>query len=202
MWLGGVYLPFIFLNRKTKEYSAVIDCVWDCTSQFSCGKRQDRTEVCFSSCKQVNITDGNLDIDRCKILCLSGRVRDRQLGTRENPFLHPSIPTLRGTSYRQSCYYGGSGKHCFLPVTEGRKDFFYDNPGITAGATSCITARHSYRLDTKLTKEWVAAGFGDPFLGRMIVNSFLSEKNLFLGSITADEWCELQNLKGAEPFMP
>jgi hypothetical protein len=45
-------------------------------------------------------------------------------------------------------------------------------------------------------------GIFNSLLGRMIVNSFLNEKNLFLGSITADEWCELQNLKSVEPFMP
>ena len=181
----------------------VTDCVWDCATQYNCGRRQDKTEVCFSSCKSLNITENGLDIDRCEIICIGGRARERQLGTRDNPFSFLSIPTLRGTSCRQSCYAGGPGKYCFLPETEGKKDFAYNILGLTAGATSCVTARHSYRLDTRLTKEWVASGmFSDPTYGRMLVNSILSEKNDFMGSITADEWCELRNLTGVEPFMP
>ena len=195
----------VFVNSKTREFSVVTGCVWDCAAQFSCGKRQDRTEVCFSSCKTLNINEYNLDLDRCEIKCLSGRVRDRQLGTRDAPYLFPSIPTLRGTFCRQSCYRtNGVDNTCFLPVTDGKKDFIYDHVGPSSGATSCVTARCTYRLNSRLTKEWVASGtFTAPTTGTMIVRSYLEGRNhTWLGTIDAAEWCALRNLTGVEPFMP
>jgi len=193
----------IFYDRKTKRFSAVTGILWDNVEVFNTGTTRPREEIAFSWAKTVNITTGNLDIDRSELSCLAGRVNIVNLGTRADRIEHLVPKVLRGSFMRQSSYNSdGVSNTCYVPYTRGKRDFFYNLQAASSGAFSCISGKSTYRLDTKLTKTWSDSG-SLSFGGYRAVRDSLLEKGYTdAGTITDSSFTNLANLTGVEPFIP
>lgn len=195
----------VFVNPRTKEFSTVSNCTFDCAYQFVCGRRQNVYDLCLSSCKTINIVENNLDIDRCEIQCLDGRLgRFTVAGRGPNRTLIEVNRLLRGSFCRVSCYLSNDVSNtCFVESEPYKRDFRYDQVGLTAGGIACIKGRKTCRLDGPLTKKWYELNFGDKMAARSVIADYLTARGYAdAGSITEAEFCALQNLTGVEPFLP